>query len=468
MIAMTWTRRRKALAVVAAAFIVVFAWFSYEVLAVYYSEPNPTVDSRAVLRSLALDGAGITAEQGDAAWALLERIFDAVEEVEAEVNAMCEAGEFEERDEYFLEVEYGRVENGPTLPVHLEPERRVITMLQDRGVFDELRRFSGGPPGLRPMPGAGPLTIDTLLVDLSRARNLAQMAGAAMRLSAAGGDFAGAAEAFDHTLALSRTMAGQPYLLSYLTAAAIESLAIGELQFELMELQFDEASCRALIESIDRQGTFPGVEFPIEAERVFGRDWQQWSYSDDGNGDGYLVSAPYGEPDQSLFGAAVRRFFYETRAEARTAHDDYFDRMVAVSRMDSTDQARAFAESAEGIESFIRHRRIKKTRIAATRVMVTLQLHRSLHGGYPASLDELAGEPPVDPLHGLPFGYRLLVDDPDGCGYLLYSIGLDRTDDGGADLDLVPQTVGGYGALTDPDLTGADFVFNKPRHTWAD
>ncbi len=94
--------------------------------------------------------------------------------------------------------------------------------------------------------------------------------------------------------------------------------------------------------------------------------------------------------------------------------------------------------------------------------MVMLQLHRCLHGGYPASLDEMADEPPVDPLHGLPFGYRLLDDDPDGRGYLLYSIGLDRTDDGGVE---VGPGASRWLALNDPDTAGSDFVINTPRQT---
>ena len=240
---MTWSRRRKALAVVAAVFIVVFAWSSYEVLTVYYSEPNPTIDSRAVLRSLTLDGTGMTAEQGDAAWALLEEIFDAVEEVEAEVNAMCDAGEFEERDEYLLEVDYARVLDGLTLPLRLEPERKVVTTLKGRGVFEKLRRFAVGPPGLRPMTGEGPLWFDQV-DDRSRARRLAQLGGAVMRLAADDGNFAGAAAGYDQTLAIAHAIAWQPHFLDYLSALAIEALAMHELRFELMEWDFDERGCR--------------------------------------------------------------------------------------------------------------------------------------------------------------------------------------------------------------------------------
>ena len=92
---MTWTRQRKLLAAVATVCTVAFAWFSYEVMTVFYLETNPTVDSRAALRSLALGGAGMTAE----------------------LDAMYDAGEFEPRDEWDVELDYGRVRQSRTVPV---------------------------------------------------------------------------------------------------------------------------------------------------------------------------------------------------------------------------------------------------------------------------------------------------------------------------------------------------------------
>jgi len=44
---------------------------------------------------------------------------------------------------------------------------------------------------------------------------------------------------------------------------------------------------------------------------------------------------------------------------------------------------------------------------------------------------------------------------------LLYSVGLDRQDDGGQDRGLK-----GRPALTDPDSDQVDFVINRPRDDW--
>ena len=103
--------------------------------------------------------------------------------------------------------------------------------------------------------------------------------------------------------------------------------------------------------------------------------------------------------------------------------------------------------------------------------MAAIELYRTRHGRYPASLDELVPEilsqPPVDPLHGLPFGYRLIPDDPHGRSYLLYSVGIDGGDDGGTEMDeLDKNEYSAWAVLADPNLKGVDFVINRPRLVW--
>ncbi len=58
-----------------------------------------------------------------------------------------------------------------------------------------------------------------------------------------------------------------------------------------------------------------------------------------------------------------------------------------------------------------------------------------MHARPPASLGDLVpewiGSVPTDSIHGGPFGYKLLTDDPDARSYLLYSFGADGVDNGG-------------------------------------
>ncbi len=111
---------------------------------------------------------------------------------------------------------------------------------------------------------------------------------------------------------------------------------------------------------------------------------------------------------------------------------------------------------------------VGRVEIEGFRIMVAVEAYRARHAAYPDALDRLApeflAEVPVDPTHGGPFRYRLLSDDPHRRPYLLYSTGVDQTDDGGVELDQPGQRKHGWAAaLVDPNVTGVDFVINRPR-----
>jgi hypothetical protein len=78
-------------------------------------------------------------------------------------------------------------------------------------------------------------------------------------------------------------------------------------------------------------------------------------------------------------------------------------------------------------------RQIATLRLAA--VACALERHRLRHGGYPATLAELAPAfipaVPADPMTGKPFGY----ERPESGPYRLWSAGLNGRDDGGVMLD---------------------------------
>lgn len=69
--------------------------------------------------------------------------------------------------------------------------------------------------------------------------------------------------------------------------------------------------------------------------------------------------------------------------------------------------------------------------VTLARVAVALERHRLAHGRFPESLTELAPAYleaiPPDPVNGQPLVYRIATPDR----YTLYSVGLDRKDDGG-------------------------------------
>lgn len=104
---------------------------------------------------------------------------------------------------------------------------------------------------------------------------------------------------------------------------------------------------------------------------------------------------------------------------------------------------------------------------------MAIEAYEAGHGAPPPSLDalvpEVLPELPMDPLHGLPFGYRLIdsTEDPFKRGYLLYTIGWDQTDDGGRmpspeDFNNYVYVGGLAAAITNHDVSRYDFVFNMP------
>lgn len=480
----SWYRPRNVVLGALVAVVLFLAWGLYETLEVYRSRPNPAVDSRRELRDLFESRSGVSPAEAEAAWVLLSRILDDADAVDAEVNTLIADGVFGPVDENTIQLDYGRVTGSRLSADDLEAERRAIRLLVERGVFDRLAAFAAGPPALHPIDGQVPLEIGAqgLLNDLGRLRELARARVASMRLAAVEGNLEETALAFDQTLALARSVSWQPFLLGALTGCAIEALATTELRRLLLEHDVDEATCRRLLESFDRQETNPHAGYTVEAERIFAHDWIQWSYSDDGSGGGYQVASPAAAgmptappPRQSIVGSFASRFVWPGRRSVASAVDEVADRVIAASRMSPSQRAEALAEierqrrdessdvvlspaAAVPVQSALARDVVTE----GTRVMVLLALYRAVHGRYPESLADLAPEfvpePPHDPLHGLPFGYRLLDDDPDGRPYLLYAIGLDATDDGGAP----PAHADGPDVLRDPSVRG-DSVLNRPR-----
>ena len=100
--------------------------------------------------------------------------------------------------------------------------------------------------------------------------------------------------------------------------------------------------------------------------------------------------------------------------------------------------------------------------------MLAIEAFYARHSRWPGALDELVPdilpEAPIDPIHGGTFGYRLVDSDRFGRPYILYSFGLDATDDGGIEFNSGTDDVyRGMEPLTDHNLTGIDYIINKPR-----
>ncbi len=487
-----WYRPRNVLLVLATALLIPLGWASREVWQVYTAVVNPSVDYRAELRKLSEEAAGVSSAAADDTWFLLLDLLEDAEAVRTDVEAQIAIEGFEPRDEYDDgTIDYSLVLYGRSLPDDISRERRAFAMLRERGVFDRFDRFARGPPGLKPPTGDGPLFLDLHLTEFGQARALARARAASMRVALADGDLSEVAASVEQLLALARTLSYEPQLLGYLTALAIRALALGELRYELMEAEFDAATCRSLLGAMNRHAVLAPLELPLEAERIHFYDNLQWSFSDDGRGNGYLISFPVDylpvsvpTANRSIFDAVSSRFFYPSRAEFAGLFDEMIDGFLERSRLRLPDRANSsfHPDTFEAtlsrrhaliriplpsFETSIEKEPTRRVLVEGTRLMVALETYHAMHARYPSTLDQLAPdilpELPRDPLHGEPFGYRLVTDDPRGRPYLLYSIGLDQIDDGGT---VPPIAAAAYLAIQEPRIAGFDFVINQPRREW--
>ncbi len=454
---------------------VVLAWVCHMVYWRATAVPAPVVDYAAKLVELSES----YQPEGDDAWPLLLEATVIFNEVEAAIMEM----EFEPRDgEAGFYLDFYRAYD-PQF-TDLEPERLALEMLHERGAFDRLAQAAARPKAVRPLKGATTPLLNVLLPELMHFRNLAKARVAGMCLAVREGNGSEAAAALEQTLALARATGSQALLIDRLVGNAIGALAAGQLRYVLQEEALDEATCLALLAAMDRQRPWPPVELALEGERLFLLDTIQWSFTDDGHGDGRFDSSKAGSllggSTATGVGGRLQSMFLAGRAETTRLANDFFDKTVAESRLDPVARA-ASPFDADDFASKLSTRQLLKVMIPAlgrvlqndhvvrvqtqgTRLMLALEAYRARHGNYPARLEQLVPEIlrelPADPTHGGPFAYRLLEADPHGRGYLLYSTGLDQSDDGGA---LPAATQRPHASLRDASATGIDYVINQPR-----
>jgi len=189
----------------------------------------------------------------------------------------------------------------------------------------------------------------------------------------------------------------------------------------------------------------------MEAEKVFWYDGIQRTFTDDGQGGGRLLARglPYVFTDDwkdNLW--RFVSFRYPGRQEMMAKIDEYFGRFAEILAETPWDLRNEVIDEQEGNEEIriapimlkintLVYRRVNqitwrmKTGRQALLTALAVVRYEKEKGQYPASLKELveAGylkELPLDPYSDAPLIYRRTNG-----GFLLYSFGMDLTDDGG-------------------------------------
>jgi hypothetical protein len=281
---------------------------------------------------------------------------------------------------------------------------------------------------------------------------------ARMRLGAATGDTATVIECFEHALAIARVLAFRPFMIERTVGVGIaqEAMAEARLYAGTGSLSADDA--RRMLAIMDRQLAWPGVALQIEGSRLMALDLVQQTHSAGGLIPGRLLYAHYesmisgGAPDQGF--TAIRNvagLVMPSRAETVRTVDAMHDGMLTSVGLNPRQRAEHGFDlpvfvgslparqvlvrqvSDAGVEPLLLAHDVHEALAGLTRLRLALLMHQQTRGSYPESLAALAPafipELPRDPFaDDGSFVYRT-----DGTGFVLWSVGWDGVDNGGAE-----------------------------------
>ncbi len=245
-------------------------------------------------------------------------------------------------------------------------------------------------------------------------------------------------------LRMSEHVGQEPTLIGLLVRVSmLEALSAGARDI-LDDLRLSLAEVRSLHGIIAQEDLWRHLRDAMQAERASGLSLL--ARPADLSGTGHGTSSPYQEALWALYrspaGAPWRK---NDAVTLLTLHDLFEERMERPWREVRDDWPqrddyvgfRGWAAPITMVVTPVFERITKKRDSAIARmdqfqIALALNLYRQKHGEYPPALEPLAGTMdwtiPDDIFSGEPFGYHR-----EGNGYLLWSVGPDLGDDGGAD-----------------------------------
>lgn len=380
-------------------------------------------------------------------------------------------------------------------PANLDAARKLLDDLAAQKVFSDMDALAPRKRAVRKLAANGGMLIEVLLPDLGSLRQFARANAARYHLAVMRGDMTEAVQAFETGLAMGRFLTQQGILIDRLVGTAITTLHTSAMM-ETIDKIPDDGTLAKLMAAIDRQCVVPPITLSIETERRSVLDTIQWTFTDTGNGNGYLsmqrlamVQSLAGNrmPQGQVFLSLVTA----NRKDTTEATNRYFDEMVKYAELPRPARLKSAFQPDNEVQTLSQRYLMLKILLPAlgtavntndrltmdiqgTRLMLAIERWRRGHGGEPpAKLDDLVPsmlhQLPVDPITGQNFGYKVLPAGSDYAGrrYLVYTFGNDGVDDGGVqepDSPAVPgarfstiNRTGGRG--------GYDFVLNHVEPT---
>lgn len=369
---------------------------------------------------------------------------------------------------------------------------KALTELDEQGFFADLRAARKTLRPVRVVSRTDGQLVDLLIPELGDSRRTARHVVARMHLALDENDQAPATGGETELIELVRDgrwiahTVNQGVLIGSLVSIAIDAMLAREVAFIVREHELSDATLAALDAIFAEADPTAAVRVGLQSERQMQADMVQRCYTDDGKGNGYLV---LNDDQQALldgYSPFVKvplhygGFWAALPFASRRANDAVFDSFLAhahalldapsIAQMDRRDLS-ALEESldwhypiarilipatSKGATSAF----VARAEIDSTRLIIAIRRHTLAHGQPPKDLAALVPAfltaIPADALSGMPWVYRALeAKDAEGQRFILYSVGADRTDNGGQHAEEARTRL--------RSGTGKDYVFNRPR-----
>ncbi len=474
-----WLTRRRIVWTIAALLALWLAWQVYDI---FTGKPRPTIDYASQFYELCSSAQ----PEGENAWPLLVEVLERVDEAKMQLEQDPLAKQYY-RDGSSYPGGFDDIGYMPQGSPRLRPHMKTLDALAADGTFDLIAQVAAMPRCVRPRIDGTPfheVHFKEVLPRFAQVRTLTRLQVARLHVAADSRNWQECRDIVDESLSICRQWSFHPTLLDQLVSASCMEAVLAEVGTILDERSLDERSARALLDAIDQRSGLSSVEFTMEGERLLFLDKIQHEYTASGrlplSSFSRYTTPPTmpGTPPPprsaraTLAGVAalvipgrgaaerlsveyiedLARVAGETDQASREEIDDYWDDRLPMHQVVLRDSI--FRPSLMvGSLSSIHHS------IAATRLMLGLEIYIRRHGLAPESLDDLVPDClpaiPVDPLNGKGWGYRLRGPSASIANYDLWSFGRDGEDN---------NCYEGDGTVSLRHTPGTDIWINKPRH----
>jgi hypothetical protein len=317
-------------------------------------------------------------------------------------------------------------------------------------------------------------------LEVGAARSVARALHARALMQFRDGETQSALATVEQLLALSVITGSQPTMIDYLIGGGVRALATDAIRRACVTQSLDAQTAISLSTLLERYSLPRVKDVHLETERLILHDAIQWTYTDDGAGNGHF--SPSGaqalantQPNAAaLVTNPFAAWFFADRKSVEERTNAYF--AAAAEQASKPMRSRDFAQAGAVISNLGRGHLLLgilapplKNLLAAdaqttqmdrgVRILLALEAFEAQRGRLPDSLDQLVPEfigdlPPDEWATDDKWVYRVATSPrEDGRTFLLYSIGIDQIDQDGI------ETTPGVAALNSAD-SKADFVVN--------